>query len=103
MPVLDDRLKVAILNVGGFYLQEALPEVDQINFVSRVKIPTLMLNGKYDHFYPVDTSQVPMFQLLGTPEEHKHRIIYESGHFIPRNEMIKETLAWLDRYLGPVK
>ena len=22
---------------------------------------------------------------------------------IPRNQLIKETLGWLDRYLGPVK
>jgi formylglycine-generating enzyme required for sulfatase activity/tRNA A-37 threonylcarbamoyl transferase component Bud32/predicted esterase len=103
IPVLDSRLKVAVLNVGGFYLQEALPEVDQINFVTRVKIPTLMLNGQYDHFYPIDTSQEPMFDLLGTPAEHKNWIVYDSGHLIPRHEMIKETLNWLDRYLGPVK
>jgi hypothetical protein len=44
-----------------------------------------------------------MFDLLGTPAEHKQLRVYESDHFIPRNEIIKETLAWLDRYLGPVK
>jgi hypothetical protein len=43
-----------------------------------------------------------MFDLLGTPPEHKRRLTYEGGHSVPRVEMIKETLAWLDRYLGPV-
>jgi eukaryotic-like serine/threonine-protein kinase len=45
----------------------------------------------------------PMFRLLGTPKENKRRVIYDTGHDIPRNELIKKTLDWLDRYLGPVK
>jgi hypothetical protein len=43
-----------------------------------------------------------MFKLLGTPPENKRQVIYESGHFVPRNQLIKETLDWLDKYLGPV-
>ena len=43
-----------------------------------------------------------MFELLGTPAEHKKRLIFPGGHSVPRTEMIKESLAWLDRYLGPV-
>jgi len=62
-----------------------------------------MLNGRFDFLFPVATSQESMFRLLGTPKEHKLRIVYETGHDIPRNEQIKETLDWLDRYLGPVK
>ena len=81
----------------------ARPEVDQINFVSRVKIPTLMLNGKYDYLFPLETAQIPMFQLLGTPDEHKLHLTYDSEHSIPLNDRMKETLKWLDKYLGPVK
>jgi hypothetical protein len=44
-----------------------------------------------------------MFRLLGTPKEQKRRIMFDASHDIPRNAMITETLAWLDRYLGPVK
>jgi hypothetical protein len=25
------------------------------------------------------------------------------GHLIPRAELVRETLGWLDRYLGPVQ
>jgi hypothetical protein len=32
----------------------------------------------------------------------KRRVVYDTGHDIPSIEMIKETLDWLDRYLGPV-
>ena len=102
IPAVEERLKAAVLYVAGFYFQRALPEVDQINFVSRVRIPVLMLNGKYDYYYPPETSFKPMFALLGTPAEHKRQVIYDSSHLVPRAELIKETLAWLDRYLGPV-
>jgi hypothetical protein len=83
--------------------KKTLPEVDQINFVSRVTIPTLMLNGRHDFFLPIETSQLPAFRLLGTPEKDKRQVIYKTGHNTPRAEMIREVLNWLDRYLGPVK
>ncbi|MGZ5493666.1 MAG: alpha/beta hydrolase family protein, partial [Thermoanaerobaculia bacterium] len=101
MLAVEPRMKTAVLIVGGFGFQRAFQEVDQINFVPRVKQPTLMLNARYDHFFPVETSQVPMFRLLGTAERDKRRIVYESGHGLPRTEMIKETVAWLNRYAGP--
>jgi hypothetical protein len=43
-----------------------------------------------------------MFQLLGTPDENKRHVIAEGGHDVPRQLLIRETLDWLDRYLGPV-
>ena len=67
-----------------------------------VRAPTLMLNGRYDFFYPTKISQEPMFRFLGASPEHKRRVVYDTGHNIPRPDMIKETLDWLDRYLGPV-
>jgi len=98
VPALDDRVKVAVLYVGGFSMQRPMPEVDQIHFAPRVRIPVLMLNGRFDFFFPVDASQRPMFETLGTPKEHKRHVLYDTGHGIPRAEMIRETLDWLDRY-----
>jgi serine/threonine protein kinase/cephalosporin-C deacetylase-like acetyl esterase len=103
LPAIEDRFKVLILIAPGFYLNKRLPETDQINFAPRVKAPVLMLNGRFDFVFPVGPSQEPMFRLLGTPKEQIHRVIYATGHDIPRDQMIKETLDWLDRYLGPVK
>ncbi|MCX6568083.1 MAG: protein kinase [Candidatus Aminicenantes bacterium] len=102
IPAVEERFKAAVLYVAGFFFQKSMPEVDQINFVSRIKIPVLMLNGKLDYFVPLETSQKPMFMALGTPAERKRQIIYDSSHLVPRSELIKETLAWLDKYLGPV-
>ena len=54
-------------------------------------------------YFPVRTSQMPMYNLFGTPLKDKKIIVYEAGHRVPRIELIKETLAWYDKYLGPVK
>ena len=100
---VEDRFRVAILESGGFTFQRSLPEADAINFVIRVKIPVLMLNGRYDHFFPVESSQAPLFRLLGTPEKDKRHVIYETGHAPPRKELIRDSVDWLDKYLGPLK
>jgi len=92
-----------VLNVGGMEMEKALPEVDQINYLPRITQPVLMLNGTYDMYFPVESSQKPMFRLLGTPQAQKKMLVYSSGHLVPPTEFIKETLAWLDTYLGPTQ
>ena len=79
------------------------PEVDLPNYAPRVKLPVLMLNGRYDMVSPLESSARPMFELLGTPPAHKVLHVYESDHSVPRSELIRESLAWLDTYLGPVE
>jgi cephalosporin-C deacetylase-like acetyl esterase len=101
VPAVDTRIKVCVFALGGLDFHHSLPEVDAINFASRVKQPVLMLNGRYDFFFPVESSQLPYYRVLGSPKEHKKQIIYDTGHNIPRNELIKESLNWLDQYLGP--
>jgi formylglycine-generating enzyme required for sulfatase activity/dienelactone hydrolase len=101
IPAVEKRIKVVVLNVGGMGMEKSLPEVDQINYLPRVTQPVLMLNGKYDMFFPVETAQKPMFRLLGTPDDRKRMFVYDSGHLVPQTEFIKETLSWFDTYLGP--
>ncbi len=101
IPAVDERVGASILLAGGFG-PPTLPPASQINYVTRVRTPTLMLNGKYDSIVPPETSSRPMFELLGTPTGHKRQIFYQTDHIPPRKEYIKETLAWLDKYLGPV-
>ena len=102
VPAVEPRIKVCVLALGGLDFQRSLPEVDTTNFVSRVKQPVLMLNGRYDFFFPVVSNQEPFYRLIGTRKEQKKHLLYDTGHNIPRNELIKETLNWLDQYLGPV-
>ena len=69
-----------------------------MNFLPRIHSPTLMINGRYDFIFPVETSQDPMFRLLGTPPDQKRHVIEEGSHFVPRVRLIQESLAWLDKY-----
>ncbi|MCG6989659.1 MAG: protein kinase [Gemmatimonadetes bacterium] len=102
MLCVEPRLKVAVLNVAGLRAQMGYPEVEPVYFLPHVKIPVLMLSGRYDFYFNVESSQNPMFDLLGTPPEDKRHVIAEGSHYVPRPVLIKETLDWLDRYLGPV-
>jgi dienelactone hydrolase len=102
IPAVEERLKASVL-MGGSLDVSGRPEANFFNYVTRVKTPTLMLNGKYDTLAPLETNIRAMFDLLGTPTGHKQLKLYDTDHIPPRNEYIKETLAWLDRYLGPVK
>jgi dienelactone hydrolase len=103
MLALEPRIKTAILYVAGLRFQRSMPEADPFNFLERVKLPVLMLNGKHDFYFPFETSQKPFFELLGTPDEHKKWLVYDGSHSVPNTELIKESLNWLDTYLGPVK
>jgi serine/threonine protein kinase/formylglycine-generating enzyme required for sulfatase activity/pimeloyl-ACP methyl ester carboxylesterase len=110
VPVLavgEQRLKAAVLNrVGLSYADPPPPEADVFNFLPRFRVPTLMGGGRSDFVFPVETSQRPMFQLLGAPEEDKRLVLWDGGHGdIGPNFLgaIKEALDWFDRYLGPVK
>jgi len=98
IPAVEDRLKVNILIVGGLRGDGGM-----VSYVSRIKIPTLMLNGKYDYTFPLDNSVRTFYEFLGTPDKDKRLILYETDHYVPKNEMIKEVLNWCDTYLGPVK
>jgi dienelactone hydrolase len=100
---VEDRLKASVSILGGLYEWEILPALDPFNYVTRVKIPTLMLNGEHDIIYRYQTDAKPMYDLLGTPEKDKVLKLYNTDHHIPKNELIRETLNWLDKYLGPIK
>ncbi len=102
IPAVEDRFLASVL-LGGGLMGLGRPEANDVTYVSRVRTPTLILNGKYDVIFPPETSSQPLLDLLGTPREHKRLILYETDHIPPRAEYIKETLAWLDRYLGPVR
>jgi dienelactone hydrolase len=99
---VEDRIKVGIILAAGFFggdLAEQ-PEIQPWNFAPRMKTPVLMINGRYDFILPFETSQLPMFELLGTPASDKRHAVLPYGHLPDMNEVIREALDWLDRYLG---
>ncbi len=98
----EPRLRVAVLGVPGLSPLPTQPEVDAFHFVSRASQPVLMLSGEYDMIHPLETSARPMFELWHAPKDQKRHVIVRGGHLVPYYVMVQETLAWLDRFLGPL-
>src|SRR5688500_12426136 len=97
---VEQRFKTAVLWSGGLPLGSYVPEVDPFNYTPRVKTPVILLNGRDDFTFPIETSQQPLYRLLGTPEADKAHKLYDGGHVFPFSRMIKDSLDWLDKYLG---
>ena len=103
--LLQDRLKTAVLLDGGFFLDQPPPGGDEADFAARIKMPVLMVNGRYDFTFPLDRAQNPLFTMLGTPAQDKSHVVLDTPHDVTeqRPQLIKAVLDWLDRYLGRVK
>jgi len=101
---VESRFAAAIVVLGGLNPRaRPRPEVDTLNYAPHVKLPVLMLNGRYDLVFPLGPSVRPLFERIGTSSGDKVLRVCESDHSIPRAELIRESLAWLDKYLGPVQ
>jgi len=98
---LEPRIKTAIFQGAGLD-PDLPPEIDPINFAPRVRVPALMLNGRYDFAEPYKTAQLPLFQLLGSRAGQKSHVVFETGHALPSDTVAAELRSWLDRYLGTV-
>ena len=99
----EPRFKAAVLCVAGLNFRRAQPEVDDLNYLPRVHTPVLMINGRHDFTFPLETAAKPMFDLLGTSADRKRNVVVDGVHYVPRHDLIRETLGWLDRNLGPVR
>ena len=102
---LDPRFRVGVLLMGGLGSGAPAPEADPFNFLPRVRVPILMVNGDQDFIFPLHTLQRPLFDRLGTPAADKRHVLYPGGHEIittKRSQIVQEIVAWLDKYLGPV-
>ncbi len=106
MLALEDRIRATVIVVGGLLMQDTQPMADPFNFLPRVKQPTVMINARWDSFYPLDTAARPFFENLGAPEDQRKLIIIDANHGVlsyARNQVVGEALEWLDTYLGPVR
>ena len=102
---LEKRLKAAVFLCGGFHdIPDILPESNPVNFAPRIKLPLMMMNGIYDNIFSFEKNAKVAFRLLGTSEKDKFLKSYASSHYLlTTNVWIKDTLDFLDRYLGPQK
>jgi dienelactone hydrolase len=102
LTAVEPRIKAAVLSTGGL-MPSRSPETDSWNFAPHVRVPVLMVNGRHDAIFPLETNQKPLFQALGTRQ--KKHVLYDGGHrnLVTRPDLIGEILDFLDLYLGPVE
>ena len=101
---VEDRFQCAVLLAGGLGYSITLPEVQMQNHLPRVTEPLLLLGGEDDFTRPLESSQRPFFEQLGTPPEKKRHVVVKGGH-LPSDFVgsVREILAWTDRWMGPVE
>jgi dienelactone hydrolase len=99
---LDKRFSASVLVSGGLGRQPR--SVDSWNFAPRYTVPTLMIHGESDAFFPVKTNMEVLFNALGTAKEHKQIQLFAGSHANPvtRPETLGLTIGWYERYLGRV-
>jgi eukaryotic-like serine/threonine-protein kinase len=99
---LEPRITSAIFVAGGLRMMPMPPEIQPANFMPRVTVPVLLVNGRDDYSAP-PAAQQRVYDLLGAPPEHKRLASLEGGHMpSDRLGIIREVLDWLDRYQGSV-
>ena len=100
---IEQRFKAVVLLSGGLGAVRRPAEVDPLNFASHITAPTLMLNGRDDFIFPLETVAKPLFALLGASPDRKRLAVHEGGHIPPLNELIRDVLGWFDEHLGSVR
>lgn len=103
----EPRFKGMLLMFGGL-LPDKLPAIaSAVNYLPRITVPVLMVNGRFDATFPHGTSQQSLFDHLGTPAELKEWYVYEGGHSTYEGELeagvILKSVNWLESRFGPTE
>jgi hypothetical protein len=75
------------------------PAANPINFAADIRVPKLILQGRYDEDTPLRTASEPLFKLLSEP---KQITLYDGGHVPSIEVTMSSTSAWLEKHLGRV-
>lgn len=104
MLAIESRFRAAMLVSTGLSDTSMLPpEIQQVDYLARVKLPVLLVTGRNDLTMSYETAQRPFFEALGAPEDRKRHVALDSGHLPPGyTELSRHLIDWTDRWLGPV-
>jgi eukaryotic-like serine/threonine-protein kinase len=95
----NEDIDVALMLSGGMGISTPI----QLTAARSIDTPMLMLNARFDHLVSPQQS-ARFFEQIGTADDDKRLVVYETGHWpLPRHQMAREMVDWLDRYLGPVE
>jgi dienelactone hydrolase len=102
LPAVEPRYRAVMLCGTGarkIWLR-ALPESNPLHFAPQIRIPKLMLSGRYDENFVFKSEIEPLYRLLRDPKRIE---VYEGGHVPPFELFVPTMNRWLDETLGPVR
>ncbi len=96
---VDDRIRAGVL-LGGGYTRWHLkrPAICEYHFAPHVHQPVLMVNGLDDVIHTYDSSQIPLFEWLGSQE--KRHVVFPAPHLPERQDVMTATEDWLERVIS---
>jgi formylglycine-generating enzyme required for sulfatase activity/dienelactone hydrolase/predicted Ser/Thr protein kinase len=99
---LDQRYRAVMFSGTGIGHHETryAGAANRINFVSHIRAPKLLLDGRFDEDTPLQSETVPMFRLLREP---KHLQIFEGAHVPPTEILVPTLTKWFDETMGAVE
>ena len=98
---VEKRLTGGIIMSAGLVPLPLPEEVQLQHYLPRVTQPVLYITGREDFGFPLEQSQTPFFELLGSQPGHKRHVLLDWGHLPPGYaDVTRELLAWTDRWLG---
>jgi predicted esterase len=102
---VEPRFRIAMLVSTGISPTSQLPpEIQQVDYLARVRIPVLLVTGRNDFTFPYETTQKPFFEYLGTPMSDKRHVALDWGHLPPGyTELSRQLIDWSNQKLGPVE
>lgn len=93
---IDERIKAAVICVGGLMLQKSKKEVEAHYYVRRIKTPILHIIGKEDGIFGYEENYKPWKKLIGTPKDKLKLIELDNvGHGLPFDTIIKHHSNWI--------
>jgi dienelactone hydrolase len=94
--VLEPRFRACVLMSGGLWASP-LPELDMRNYAPLVKVPALLMNGRYDRGF--ERNRIPLFNSLGSKDKQFNE--YDSGHVMELEQAIDDIDQWLSERFSP--
>ncbi|MEX2141792.1 MAG: protein kinase [Pirellulales bacterium] len=102
LPAIEPRYRSVVLWGSGIRRHDSRsrPEANPTHYAPLMRLPKLLIHGRYDETTPLKTDAEPLFQLLPEP---KRVVLFPGGHLPPPEVVVPAVNAFLDETLGPVR
>ena len=101
-PSFEPRFRSVVMYSGGFGIASSQGTIDNQSDLARgVRAPALLLVGNEDIVSLVEPNERAFLRPSGRSDSARVMRVFDAGHWpLPMNDVIRETIDFLDRYGG---